>query len=210
MARSRENQALYDAIRNCYNPKRAQFSQYGAIGIKVCQQWRDSFKQFLADMGPAPVDRPWLGRLDVRDDYDPGNCEWTNRAEQMNRRAFCRKVTLQGQVMTAAQASRMPGQPTRNGVLKRAANGMLTARPVSSRLLPKSKWIEYAGEKLPIYEWARRQGIALATLQMRLKRGWSIDQALNPELRQGRKLPENLALAPIGQPAAMAIHAANR
>ena len=75
--------------------------------------------QFLKDMGPAPMDRTWLGRLDVRGNYEPANCIWTTREEQENRRAFCRKVTLNGQEMTAAQASRLPGQPCRFTILYR-------------------------------------------------------------------------------------------
>lgn len=107
---SRGQQAWYDAIRNCHNPKRKQYSQYGALGIQVCKEWKESYQQFLADMGAAPMDRTWLGRLDVKGNYEPANCIWTNREEQENRRAFCRKVTLQGRELTATQASRLPGQ----------------------------------------------------------------------------------------------------
>lgn len=180
---SRERQAWYDAIRNCYNPKRRQFSQYGALGIQVCPEWRASFSQFLKDMGRSPTQGHWLGRLDVRGHYEPGNCVWTTRAEQENRRANCRKVVLNGREMTAAQAARLPGQPSRFSILYRQANGMLSANPPAKRLMPKSLWLTHDGLTLPIYEWARRKGIELETLRMRIKRGWPLERALNPQLR---------------------------
>lgn len=182
---SRERQAWYDAIRNCYNPKRKQYSQYGALGIQVCKEWKASYPQFLADMGLAPMDRPWLGRLDVRGNYEPANCIWTTREEQENRRAFCRKVTLHGQELTAAQASRLPGQPCRFTILYRQGNGMLSDSPPAKRLFPKSQWITHDGQNLPIYEWARRLGIGQETLRKRIKAGWPVAIALNPELRRG-------------------------
>ncbi len=184
---SRERQAWYDAIRNCYNPKRKQYSQYGALGIKVCPEWGASYAQFLKDMGPAPMDRTWLGRLDVRGNYEPANCIWTTREEQENRRAFCRKVTLNGQEMTAAQASRLPGQPCRFTILYRQENGTLSDSPPAKRLFPNSQWITHDGQTLPIYEWARRLGIGQETLRRRINiYRWPIEVALNPELRRGR------------------------
>jgi hypothetical protein len=85
--------------------------------------------------------------------------------------------------MTAAQASKLPGQPSRFTILYRQANGLLPVGAVSCRLNPKSVWISRAGERLPAYVWAKRLGIAPDTLRMRLKRGWPVERALNPQLR---------------------------
>src|SRR5258705_4423017 len=39
----------------CYNPKATHFNRYGGRGITVCDQWRNSFEQFLTDMREAPI-----------------------------------------------------------------------------------------------------------------------------------------------------------
>ena len=38
----------------CGRPKRARYESYGGKGVRVCERWRDSFENFLADMGPRP------------------------------------------------------------------------------------------------------------------------------------------------------------
>ena len=39
----------YEMMRRCYNPKSIAFKQYGAKGIKVCEEWHDkeNFKKVL-------------------------------------------------------------------------------------------------------------------------------------------------------------------
>lgn len=44
-------------------------------GYPVCEAWRQSFKQFLADMGPCP-DGYVLWRMDKSKGFQPDNCEW--------------------------------------------------------------------------------------------------------------------------------------
>src|ERR1019366_2517472 len=46
--------ASWQAMRaRCLNPKHTCFKLYGGRGITICKRW-NSFKAFLADMGPKP------------------------------------------------------------------------------------------------------------------------------------------------------------
>lgn len=203
----RERSAWAAMIKRCVNRRCKDYPRYGAKGITVCPQWIESFAQFLSDMGPAPSMTSWLGRLDVTAGYFPGNCCWTTQAEQKRRRAYCRMVTIGGQVMTAAEAARLPGQPCRKQVLQRQKNGLLLENPPSERMHPKAKWITHNGESLPLYEWARRLGLSRQALRYRIQRGWPIKQALNPELRRGHSPSLNTTAAPISHPAGKAAQA---
>ena len=60
-------------------PKNDKYHWYGGKGIGVCDRWRSDFAAFLADVGPKPAAHLILGRKDKEGDYEPDNCEWTER-----------------------------------------------------------------------------------------------------------------------------------
>ena len=70
----------------CHNPKSRMYSYYGARGIWVCDQWRNSFASFIADVGLRPDPKLTLDRIDNNLGYFPGNVQWATRAHQVRNR----------------------------------------------------------------------------------------------------------------------------
>lgn len=62
------------------------YELYGGRGIDVCDRWKNSFENFLADMGPKPSPQHSIDRIDGNKEYEPGNCRWSTALEQRHNR----------------------------------------------------------------------------------------------------------------------------
>jgi hypothetical protein len=87
----------------CYNPNKEQYKDYGGRGIKVCDAWRNSFSQFLADMGPKPHPEYTIERMNNDGDYEQGNCIWADRLHQGRNTRRIKRYTFNGESKTSAE-----------------------------------------------------------------------------------------------------------
>lgn len=106
--RSREYQSWSSAKTRCYNPNNVKFEIYGARGITMCERWRSSFINFLADMGPCPPGLT-IERIDNDLGYEPGNCRWATRTEQARNKRSCIHVMDGGESVVLKEYARRHG-----------------------------------------------------------------------------------------------------
>lgn len=77
----------------CHNEYATGYKRYGAKGIKVCDEWFDSYDAFVRDMGNRPIGKQ-LDRIDGRKGYSKENCRWVTPAEN-NRNRASNKLNMQ-------------------------------------------------------------------------------------------------------------------
>lgn len=112
---------VWQGMKNrCLNKNSGSFKNYGGRGIGVCDRWKSSFENFLADMGTKPA-RLSLGRINNNGDYEPSNCRWETTFEQANNTRKSLKVGGKGETLAILVRQKEVSYST---AYKRLQNGM--------------------------------------------------------------------------------------
>jgi len=86
-------------ISRCYNPKDDKYRFYGAIGVSVCEEWRNDYHSFVEwALGNGykiglHIDKDTKGDGKL---YSPDTCCWLTPKENQRARKHLRKVVYEG------------------------------------------------------------------------------------------------------------------
>lgn len=105
MTGTREYGTWQNMKNRCYNSNKPGYEYYGAVGITVCDEWKNSFEAFIRDMGKCP-DGFEIDRKNGKLGYFPGNCRWVDGITQANNMKSNRWVSFNGKNLTVAQWAR--------------------------------------------------------------------------------------------------------
>ena len=89
--------------RRCYQTTYKFYCYYGMRGIKVSDEWKEdflAFKQWALSNGYE--EGLTLDRIDPDGNYEPNNCRWVTRKEQMNNTRATHKYTINGETHSIA------------------------------------------------------------------------------------------------------------
>lgn len=128
-------------LTRCRNEKSDNYKYYGGKGIDVCERW-GSFDNFLVDMGLRP-NGTTLDRKDNNGNYEPNNCVWSTKAEQMKNRSNSVFVELSGIRLTVTDWAKRLGLP-RSTIMLRLKRGFPEAQVL--RPFSMKSWAEVEGK----------------------------------------------------------------
>ena len=96
-------------IQRCENPKHTYYNLYGGRGISVCKRWRNDFVAFYTDMGPRVQIALTLDRIYNDGDYEPENCRWASRRQQLRNMRTTHWITHGKRTLSAVEWSEITG-----------------------------------------------------------------------------------------------------
>lgn len=124
--------------RRCYNENSQRYYRYGARGIKMCDEWKNSFEAFQSWATNNGYKKGLsIDRIDNDGDYCPENCRWANAYTQANNKSINVHLSMEQETHTIAEWSRITGIKSRT-IQRRIENGWsvedaLTIMPYKGR-----------------------------------------------------------------------------
>ena len=81
----------------CYNKKHKHNEYYGGKGITICDEWKNNIKAFYDwSMENGYEDSLTLDRINNKGNYEPSNCRWVTRKQQMRNTKRNHLITYNG------------------------------------------------------------------------------------------------------------------
>ena len=102
------NERVYRIFHNmksrCYLPSFSRYEYYGGRGIKICNEWLNSFDSFynwaMASGYRNDLD---IDRIDNNGNYEPNNCRWVTAKIQNNNTRKNHYYTYKGETKSVSQ-----------------------------------------------------------------------------------------------------------
>lgn len=169
----------------CYAPSQKDSGYYQQDGIQVCDRWKDSYENFIADMGMMPSPDCSIERIDNAKDYCPENCIWIPQAFQQKNRRNVPMYEHNGKRMCLKDWSRELGisYETIRGRLRR---GHSFEDAIKEDLY--ERLVSIGGKTQTVMEWCVEFGLNSGDVYSRINRGWSKTDAI---LKDQEKIRRN-------------------
>ena len=118
----------------CYNVNNPRYKNYGNRGIIVCERWKDSFKNFISDMGEC--NGLTLDRINVNGNYEPSNCRWATPKTQSRNRTNNTYFSYLGKTMCMSEwceKIKMPMSTFNNRLIRGWSINKIIETPIVSK-----------------------------------------------------------------------------
>ena len=102
---------IWQSMRaRCNNSHKKVYKDYGGRGIKVCDEWNNSFESFRDwAFSNGYSETLTIDRIDVNGNYEPSNCRWATILEQARNRRDNVMVDYEGKPTQISVVSELTG-----------------------------------------------------------------------------------------------------
>jgi hypothetical protein len=131
---------IWNGMKNrCFNEKDKNYKNYGARGIKVCDEWQNdyvSFRKWAIENGYKS--KLSIDRINNNGNYCPENCRWATKIVQNNNTRQNHYIEYNGERKTVSEWARFYGL-TRECLKNRIQKGWETERALKTPSRNKNK-----------------------------------------------------------------------
>jgi len=176
---------LFDTWRKiklrCLNPSDKQYKNYGARGIKICDEWLNNFWNFASYVGKKPSKNHTLDRIDNNGNYQPGNVRWATVKEQNNNKRTCVFYEYNGERLNIKQWAKKLKIDDSTLYARIFFYNWSFEKAISEPIKKPTKInsIVANGESKTVSEWSKITGICRKAIYDRIKRGWPPEMAVS-------------------------------
>lgn len=94
----------------CSKSHSSCYHKYGAKGIRVCEEWDNSFEAFRDwSLENGYTDSLTIDRINSHGDYSPLNCRWVTQKVQQNNRSNNVHLTYKGETHSIVEWEQLTG-----------------------------------------------------------------------------------------------------
>lgn len=121
----------------CLNPNNTRYKDYGGRNITICQEWLDDFMNFYNwAINNGYKDGLTIERINNDGNYEPSNCKWITKEEQMKNTRNCHYIEYNGETHCVSEWLKILGITSRS-----IANKLYKGYPIEK--LFNRKYTEY-------------------------------------------------------------------
>lgn len=175
--------------QRCSNSNVDKGNRYVNRGIRVCESWNNSFEEFR-DWAYASgySDELTIDRIDVNGNYEPSNCRWATYKQQARNTTQNRVETYKGITAPLSELCEKFGKDyfLVNCRIQQGWSFIDAMElPRGSETRKRHHYLTFRGETKTLTQFAKELGFKRSIIGERLKRGWSVEEALT--IKAGEK-----------------------
>ena len=104
MYNKRISRIYWNMKTRCYNQSSNKYHSYGGRGIRICDEWKNSFANFKEwALNNGYADNLTLDRINNNGNYEPNNCRWATIKQNTNNTRKNRLLTYNGETHTMSE-----------------------------------------------------------------------------------------------------------
>lgn len=184
---------LYTAWCNmksrCYAEYNTDYENYGARGICVCPEWRDSYENFKTwaldngfDYTKSGIEQS-IDRIDVNGNYEPENCRWVDLQVQAGNKTTNTYIWINGKRYTQQELAR-EYNINHKTIAYRVNQGWndedIIGKAYQNLDTSRQKIATINGETKTLVEWSKISGVKIITMRNRYAKGVRGEDLIKP------------------------------